>query len=156
MYLLDDWCICWMIGNLTCWMVHRLTCCVIAFSVWLFPSIFLFVSFPSLFSYFWFHSRLPLIVNLLVFLPAFCSFVPPALTSCATVPAPCRNGATCLSSPDKTTVSCQCAPGYEGKYCELDIKECDAGSKNAAVNFSLASVSSLRKLFCRAKSEGCE
>ncbi|GFO27424.1 fibropellin-1-like, partial [Plakobranchus ocellatus] len=36
---------------------------------------------------------------------------------------PCKNGATCQSITG--VLNCQCAPGYTGKHCEIDIDECD-------------------------------
>ncbi|XP_043939120.1 epidermal growth factor-like protein 8 [Protopterus annectens] len=34
---------------------------------------------------------------------------------------PCQNGGTCVS-PN----SCQCRPGWGGKYCQIDVDECNA------------------------------
>ena len=35
---------------------------------------------------------------------------------------PCLNGGQCAS--DDTSYKCQCAPGFDGKNCELDARVC--------------------------------
>ena len=45
---------------------------------------------------------------------------------------PCLNGGTCDDSSG--TISCICAPGYEGDLCEVDIDDCaDAPCQNDGV-----------------------
>ena len=34
----------------------------------------------------------------------------------------CQNGGTCI--PVQNELSCECAPGYEGLFCEVEIDEC--------------------------------
>ena len=36
---------------------------------------------------------------------------------------PCRNGGQCTVT-DASSFECQCAPGYDGKTCELDARAC--------------------------------
>ncbi|XP_078581527.1 uncharacterized protein LOC144864957 [Branchiostoma floridae x Branchiostoma japonicum] len=45
-----------------------------------------------------------------------------ALTSCQ--PNVCQNGGNCTSCFGESTTFCECADGFEGKFCEINIDEC--------------------------------
>ncbi|XP_037300674.1 protein crumbs isoform X2 [Manduca sexta] len=47
----------------------------------------------------------------------------PAAADSACLSSPCHNG-TCLAL-DSGLFQCQCPPGNDGRFCELDINECD-------------------------------
>lgn len=47
---------------------------------------------------------------------------PGALTCEAVCAKPCRNGGVCIG-PDQ----CECAPGWGGKHCHVDVDECRTG-----------------------------
>ena len=43
--------------------------------------------------------------------------------ACAT--EPCRNDGTCIPVPDtKHGFICKCVPGYEGKFCDVNVDDC--------------------------------
>lgn len=46
----------------------------------------------------------------------FCAAIDDCLSN------PCNNGGTC--SDLKDDISCDCQPGYSGKFCEMDNDEC--------------------------------
>ena len=37
---------------------------------------------------------------------------------------PCENGGSCID--DRNRFDCSCAPGYEGKFCEVQVDECQS------------------------------
>ncbi|XP_035671883.1 fibropellin-1-like [Branchiostoma floridae] len=39
-------------------------------------------------------------------------------------PNVCQNGGICTSCFNETTTFCECADGFEGKFCEIDIDDC--------------------------------
>ena len=38
---------------------------------------------------------------------------------------PCQNGGTCTDLHMLNDFNCTCAPGFEGKSCQIDIDDCD-------------------------------
>lgn len=52
------------------------------------------------------------------------SCVPADLNYC-THHSPCKNGATCSNSGQRS-YTCTCRPGYTGVDCELELSECDS------------------------------
>jgi hypothetical protein len=45
------------------------------------------------------------------------------------------NGAKCFAK-NKKEYQCVCTPGFEGKFCEIDINECEILDSNTGVSHS--------------------